>query len=435
MQSQEFPSDARKIHFVQVLRKALKSLYNPTVLMGSVLLDWLEIEKKSDAVAVLRRTLTESIERLKPADGEPQELKSWRLYHVLHQRYTMQWPPYRVAANIGVGDRQLLREEKAAVELLAETFWREYQLDQKIPTHNDSANPVRDVQSLESSTSDIPVNPFDGVSSLIQPELILLNGLVRDVLKTLKPVGIRAGVEIKIQLGEDQRLFIRGPVLRQALLLIFNQAIAKAPQGQVLIQMESTDEQAGLSIIAISPQTTGGFINEAWRASEDAQRLIHLCDGIFHFIPFGCPADLAPCPDRTMFAARLLLPVLRRAAVLFVDDHADTLQLYKYYLDESRYRFISASSARQGLTIAKNELPQLVVLDVMMPQHDGWSLMEQLRVHPKTQHIPVLICSIVPQEDLAQALGAAEFLQKPVSRESLLAALDRHSNWQKTGSG
>jgi CheY-like chemotaxis protein len=69
--------------------------------------------------------------------------------------------------------------------------------------------------------------------------------------------------------------------------------------------------------------------------------------------------------------------------------------------------------------------PQIIVLDVMMPGEDGWVLLSQLREHPQTGHIPVIICSILPDAELARDLGAADFVRKPVRKTALLSALDR----------
>ena len=60
-----------------------------------------------------------------------------------------------------------------------------------------------------------------------------------------------------------------------------------------------------------------------------------------------------------------------------------------------------------------------------MPQDDGWTLLGNLRVHPKTRSIPVVVCTILSQKDLALALGAAEFIQKPISRTEFLSTLER----------
>jgi CheY-like chemotaxis protein len=61
----------------------------------------------------------------------------------------------------------------------------------------------------------------------------------------------------------------------------------------------------------------------------------------------------------------------------------------------------------------------------MLPGLDDWEMLGRLREHPQTHGVPVIICTILPQEQLALALGAAAFLRKPVRREQLLAKLDQ----------
>jgi CheY-like chemotaxis protein len=70
----------------------------------------------------------------------------------------------------------------------------------------------------------------------------------------------------------------------------------------------------------------------------------------------------------------------------------------------------------------------------MLPGVDGWELLSQLREHPRLAAVPFLISTILPYGELASALGAAEFLPKPVSREALLAALDRQVRRRPPGS-
>jgi CheY-like chemotaxis protein len=71
------------------------------------------------------------------------------------------------------------------------------------------------------------------------------------------------------------------------------------------------------------------------------------------------------------------------------------------------------------------ETPKIIVLDVMMPGINDWELLGQLREHPRLREIPIIVCTILPLEQLALLLGAAAFLRKPVSRELFLQALDR----------
>jgi len=119
------------------------------------------------------------------------------------------------------------------------------------------------------------------------------------------------------------------------------------------------------------------------------------------------------------------LPPAEQAPVLAIDDNADTLKLYERYLSGSQYRLIGTPDPRQALSLAEQFDPAAILLDVMLPGMDGWELLGRLREHPLTAGVPVIVCTILPQEQLALALGAAAFIRKPVTREALLAVLDQ----------
>jgi PleD family two-component response regulator len=121
----------------------------------------------------------------------------------------------------------------------------------------------------------------------------------------------------------------------------------------------------------------------------------------------------------------LMLPAVEQAEVLVIDDNQDTLRLLQKYLTGTRYRFVGVSEPERALASAEQTDPRVIILDVMLPDVDGWELLERLREHPKTSSIPVIVCTILPQEELALHLGAAAFIRKPVSRQRLLAALDQ----------
>ena len=71
----------------------------------------------------------------------------------------------------------------------------------------------------------------------------------------------------------------------------------------------------------------------------------------------------------------------------------------------------------------------------MLPEIDGWELLGRLREHPRTGKTPIIVCSILPQEDLALALGAATLIRKPVSQSAFLLALDQQLDRLLQGSG
>jgi len=135
-----------------------------------------------------------------------------------------------------------------------------------------------------------------------------------------------------------------------------------------------------------------------------------------------------------LFDAQLALSAAARAVVLVIEDNSDALRLMERYLAGTRYHFVGVRNPEEALARAAELRPQIILLDVMLPGIDGWELLGRLREHPKTRGIPIIACTILPQEQLALTLGAAAFLRKPVSREALLAALDRQLGPSPPGS-
>jgi CheY-like chemotaxis protein len=81
--------------------------------------------------------------------------------------------------------------------------------------------------------------------------------------------------------------------------------------------------------------------------------------------------------------------------------------------------------SRTAVAVVAQQQPRLVILDIQMPDVDGWEVLAQLRSNPTTSAIPVVICSIIDQHNLSIALGAHAHLVKPIREEELLAVLRR----------
>lgn len=114
-----------------------------------------------------------------------------------------------------------------------------------------------------------------------------------------------------------------------------------------------------------------------------------------------------------------------RATVLVIDDNAGLIELFRRYLAGEDYQLIPARDGREGVRLAEESIPDVVVLDVMMPCEDGWEILQRLQNQESTGHIPVIVCSVLDDPELAHSLGAAGFLAKPVSRTQLLGSLSR----------
>lgn len=125
------------------------------------------------------------------------------------------------------------------------------------------------------------------------------------------------------------------------------------------------------------------------------------------------------------FAAWLILPALERLLVLAIENNEDALQLLKRYTSGTRYRLVGTRDPEEALSLVEKTSPGIIVLDVMMPEVDGWDLLGRLRQHPLTAQVPIVVCTIRAQAEVALSLGASDLLWKPVSQQTFLGALDR----------
>jgi CheY-like chemotaxis protein len=111
--------------------------------------------------------------------------------------------------------------------------------------------------------------------------------------------------------------------------------------------------------------------------------------------------------------------------LLVMDDNAGLVELYRRYLAGRGYRVFDAHSAEEVIAVAEKQNLKLIILDVMMPDQDGWEVLQRLKAAAPTQAIPVMICSVLDETELAAALGASDYLHKPVTQDALLAKVER----------
>ena len=115
-------------------------------------------------------------------------------------------------------------------------------------------------------------------------------------------------------------------------------------------------------------------------------------------------------------------------AVLVIDDDADTRQVLKRFLNRKGFPVECASSGEEGLRLARELHPMAILLDVMMPGMDGWAVLSTLKSEPEVRDIPVVMLTIVDDKNLGYALGATDYMIKPVDRDRLIEILAKFRN-------
>jgi two-component system sensor histidine kinase/response regulator len=117
---------------------------------------------------------------------------------------------------------------------------------------------------------------------------------------------------------------------------------------------------------------------------------------------------------------------VRGKLVLVIDDETDSRMLLTHHLEEFGCQTITASTGEQGLRMAREFRPDLITLDLLLPGMTGWEILRALKADPELCEIPVVIVSIVAEENRGSVLGAVDLIEKPIERSELLAVLQRH---------
>jgi DNA-binding response OmpR family regulator len=115
----------------------------------------------------------------------------------------------------------------------------------------------------------------------------------------------------------------------------------------------------------------------------------------------------------------------REHLILLVEDDLNVVKLFTVYLSQAGYDVVAANTGEDALEAALMLQPAAIILDLLLPTMDGWEVLAELKSSSLTQHIPVLIVSVLDRQQLGFRLGAVEHLVKPVDRRHLLRALER----------
>lgn len=112
--------------------------------------------------------------------------------------------------------------------------------------------------------------------------------------------------------------------------------------------------------------------------------------------------------------------------ILVIDDDIAVRSLLKTYLSKVGYQVAVAGDGAEGLRLAKKLRPNAITLDIIMPGMDGWEVLSRLKADEELAHIPVVILTVMENKEMGYALGASEYLTKPVSREHLIKVLRKY---------
>jgi len=418
--------------FWTALRSALRSLYDPAALRRNPLN--LLLPTRGEALG-LQELLLDAVQALRPPVAGSAQSEARRTHQILLHRYVEQFSQGEVAASLGLSARQLRRQEQLAIRALGEYLRTRHGLpiSPSPPAGAGGEGAEGEAENAAESAAENAgedIEAGDGtayqddlawLNQAAPAELLDVNEIIAGALATLEPFFKELNLAVTRRRPPDlPPVAVNAVALRQALVLTLT-ALARRAAGKRLSILPAADERE--LWIAIQPACVDEADEaDALESDENllmAQRLLALSGGALVVHRQGEDKGDLLAPG----SVRLVLPLAPPATILIVDDNQDALQLVQRYLAGTHYRPVVTRSPFEGLALAQELEPQAILLDVMLPGMDGWETLARLRRHPATERIPVIVCTILPEEQLALALGASAFLRKPLARDELLQAL------------
>ncbi|MGH2459420.1 MAG: response regulator [Chloroflexota bacterium] len=399
---------------------ALAHLYDLPYLRGHPLAHQLSrLGGTEESGRVLRRALLDAIQELKPPPDSPSDSAALARYQFLYLRYIQGRSMDEIAKQLSLGERQLYRRQHDALGVVATALARALRIPQTgsdLAVVDDGGAPRDETLAGESALNGNTRSEIDRIGTARAADPTDLVQLLQGVVATVAHLTDASGIAISVSLGSALRPIAADRVaVRQAILGLLTFAIESSSRSEIRIAIEAAGRETQLSVrLSPKPGLTGAGLVDDDSNLAVCRRLIELQGGSVRW----------QMVDRGL-AVVVSLPVAGPRSVLIVDDNADTLQLFNRYLANRGHRALTASTGEEALRVVAVERPDALILDVMLPSADGYEALQSLRADPETSEVPVVVCTVLKQRDLAMSLGATEFVPKPTTQGDLLAALER----------
>ncbi|NPV08511.1 MAG: response regulator [Anaerolineae bacterium] len=354
-----------------------------------------EITHLNQRAQKLRALLLEAIEALSPTQSAPFGSVASRAYDVLTLRYVERMSAVDMAEELSLSRRQVHRDLKLAEERLAELLGSWAQSGSQEPL-----TPTED-----------PLSEELALFSIRSTE-VPLRSVVEEALSLVQPLAHGLGVSIHgPDLAAASQQVVGNPAfLRQLATQVLSLAVQSTEDGKVVVDCRTGDDSAVLTVqlLLADPGPLAERLAEVHRMARSQ----------------GMACAVSSLPSREVTVSL----TFRRGTpirVLVIEDNPGTVELYRRYLPATEWQVEAAADPRLAHELSKRLKPQVVILDIMMPHVDGWTLLRTLKQSPETRDIPILICSVTNDPALGKALGARVSLVKPISQAELLLALHR----------
>jgi CheY-like chemotaxis protein len=384
--------------FVEQVKQVLEHLYDFAYLQQHPLARIYDHEGDLSAKTAgrqLRADVIRVIESLKPPSEATFRAPVARLYNMLHLYYVENLSIQDAALELGLSERQAYRDLKRGQESIAAVLW-----DKRLPQPQSAQvnNPPQDF-SFETEIARLKLN-FSAVD---------IRQLFHSAQDAVKRLSEQRSVEIVAEeVASPLMISTDSGIAQQILVSLLSYAIQQAEAG--ILEVSFRSPHRGTVTLALHyTHTEEGSVS----MSPVIATLVHRLR--WHIVQ----------EDLTAQTRQIVLDMTSsKATILVIDDNEGWTELLGRFLEGSDCVVIAGSADQDVVQQVRDLLPTLIILDVMMPGRDGWELLQRLRAQPSTSDIPIMVCTVFHDSQLAYSLGASAFVSKPAGREIILETLE-----------
>lgn len=295
-------------------------------------------------------------------------------------------------------------------------------------------NDILDLSKIEAGKMELTFDEVD-IETLIKSVMSTVVGLVKD-----KPVRLEEEIEPDLPPVKADPMRVR-----QILINLFSNAAKFTDEGTIKVTAKSTGSFVRISVIDSGPGISKEDQEKLFQAFSQVDASATRATGgsglglsiskelvTMHGGEIGLQSEVGKgsefyftLPFHQQAPAEEEEPQSDLPVILAIDDDEKVIDLYKRYLNAQGYQVIALTDPKKAVERAKALKPYAITLDIMMPDYDGWQVLEEIKSDPETQQIPTIICSIIEDTEKGYTLGASDYLLKPILDSDLIGALDR----------
>jgi CheY-like chemotaxis protein len=404
------------------LHEALAHLYDPDYQPSEAFCSAVGCDVR-DGVLGVQTAILRAIEGLRPPSDMPPTAHARQVHDLLHNRFVLKLIQEETADRMHISRTSVHRAQRTAVHTLARALWECSQSSQSGQSSQAPGQVVRvQGQEMEAQPAgeDAPDAQAADWQSQVQRELASLQAKAPDTesdvgrvigsaLELVAPLTSRRGVAVDVKSLQPGLVATVHPVVLGQILVSAVGRLARYISNG-LISVYARLEDGNVKITLTGAVAAQGGLSQAELVGE---------------IPASPDVAINTYLDGSQAFVWIEAPSVGKVTVLVVDDNEDMARLYRGATVGTRYHIAHIAQGGDLFGALEAVAPDVIVLDVMLPDIDGWRLLMRLREDLASRPIPVIVCSVVREEDLALSLGAARYLPKPVRPREFIQALDQ----------